>query len=107
MLYTNSKLSTTKLAFTWLFDLQNQKHMQLEKVAVLHRNNHKEIEFANVSFDKFYRDFADGINQVILHGKYKNHPIKVILIIEDLRNRIFVETENSKIEECFVKQYLN
>ena len=103
MLHTNDKLATTKTAFKWLFELKAHPKIHLESVQIMHRNVIKDVDLSNIDYDKFHWAYADGINKIIMDCEVKKQPVKLILLLDNLQNRLFIDVDDEKLENTVLK----
>lgn len=103
MLHTSSKLATTQRAFRWFFEIKDHPKIKLESAQILHRNNLKELNLSEIFFDKFCWDYLDGTNQIIMNCRVQTKPVKMILLIDNLQNRLFIEADSAEQEDIVLK----
>lgn len=103
MLHTNSKLATTNSAFKWLFEIKAHPKIKLESVQVMHRNTLKDVDLSQIGYDKFHWDYADGTNKIIMNCLVKKKPVRLILLLDNLQNRLFIEADDADLENTVVK----
>ena len=103
MLHTNSKIATTKQAFVWFFEIKDHPKIKLESVQLMQRGILKDVDVAKVEFDKFYWNYADRTTQIIMNCTVKRKPVKLVLLLDNLQNRLYIEAENAEIEEYVLK----
>ena len=103
MLHTNSKLATKSSAFKWLFEIKAHPKIKLESVQVMHRNTLKSVDLSQMTYDKFHWNYADGTNKIIVNCIVKNRPAKLVLLLDNLQNRLYIDVDDEKLEDIVVK----
>ena len=103
MLHTNSKLATTKSAFKWLFEIKAHPKIQVESVQVLHRNTLEDVDLSQFEYDKFHWNYADGTNKIIMNCRVKKKPVKLVLLLDNLQNRLFIDADDADLENAVIK----
>ena len=105
MLHTSSKIATTKQAFMWFFEIKDHPKIKLESVQLFHRDRWKDIDINNLSFDKFCWNYTDGTKQIIMNCQVKKKPIKMILLLDNLQHRLYIEADDAE-QENVVLEYV-
>ncbi len=99
MLYTTDKIATPKLALQWFAKFHEDKLIKpTEIVLVCGYNRYDGLNYDFTNF-RFHRDYVERMNQIVVKGKYKNYPVTITLIIENLQNRILIEADDVTIEQ--------
>lgn len=104
MLYTTDKIATPKLALKWFTEFHENKLVNpAEIILVCGYNRYDGLNYDFTNF-RFHRDYVERMNQIIVKGKYKNYPVTITLIIENLQNRILIDSDNVEVEQKLSKK---
>lgn len=104
MLHTSDKIVTTKQAFKWLFEIKNNSKLEFETVYIVQRNSPKTVNLSDTNLDMFYWNYASDIQQIMFNCQFQNEPVKIILLIDNLQNRIFIDTNSAEQEQSVLKE---
>lgn len=104
MLHTNSKIVTTKLAFKWLFDIKDNPNLKFDTVRLVQRNIPHTVNLSNTNLDMFYWNYASDIQQIMFNVQFYDEPIKVILLIDNLQNRVFIDANSAEQEQSVLAE---